>query len=165
MPNPQWIEPETYSKIMELMPICTVDVHFFNPDLTKTLLFLRNNEPLKNEYFSIGSKLNKNEDLTDAAIRIANEEIGLIVPKDALIFGGVNNEIFTISAFAGIGYHTVNLFFGTIIDDDSKIMLDAQHSMKQWFDVDDKNLHPHLRVKISALLVQLRKMTFDLGHA
>lgn len=130
---------------MDISPICTVDVLFFNSDKTKTLLFRRENEPMKGTYFSAGGRLFKNELLADCAVRQAFREAGLVIEKDGLTLGGTKEQINPNSAFEGVSYHAVDIFYGYIIDEDAEIKLDSQHSDYKWFSVSDDTLHPFLK--------------------
>jgi colanic acid biosynthesis protein WcaH len=147
-----WIKPEEYQEIMARCPVCTVDVIFFNPEKTQVLIGKRNNEPLRGEYFSIGGRLQKNEELLTAACRQAKRELGLEINPAGLVFGGVINEIFDNSPFPGINYHTVNLYYGYILPSGQEIKLDSQHSEVVWFHLTKQDeLHPFLQERINQL--------------
>lgn len=140
----------TYRKILDITPVCTVDVLFFNSTKTKTLLFKRENDPLKGVYFSMGGRLGKNETLEDCAVRQAFKETGISIKKSKLTFGGVQEEIHPNSIFKNVSYHAVDTFYGYILKNES-VKLDSQHSDSKWFSVTDKTLHPFIKAKISAL--------------
>lgn len=143
---------EKYRELLDISPICTVDVLFFNNDKTKTLLFKRENEPMKGTYFSAGGRLFKNELLEDCAVRQALREAGLVINKEGLMFGGVHEQLNPNSIFDGVSYHAVDIFYGYIIDEDAKIKLDSQHSDHKWFSVSDDTLHPFLKTIIASAL-------------
>lgn len=142
---------EKYRELLDTTPVCTVDVLFFNKDKTKTLLFKRTNNPLKEVYFSIGGRLLKNEKLEDGAVRQALREVGLHIDKNELTFGGTQEELHSVSIFSGVSYHAVDIFYGYILNNET-ITLDSQHDDYQWFSVSDENLHPFIKTKIAALL-------------
>lgn len=142
---------EKYREILDITPVCTVDVLFFNKDKTETLLFKRVNEPLKGVYFSIGGRLLKNEKLEDGAVRQALREAGLHIEKTGLTLGGTQEEFHPTSIFDGVTYHAVVVFYGCILGDE-EITLDGQHSDHQWFSVSGATLHPLLKTKIQSLL-------------
>jgi ADP-ribose pyrophosphatase YjhB (NUDIX family) len=142
---------EKYKEFMNLVPITTVDVLFFNRDMTETLLFKRKNKPLKEVYFSLGGSLKKNETLIDGAVRQALRETGVRVNKDSLWYGGTQDEIHPNSFFDGISYHAVDSYFGYILEKE-EIILDFQHSEYKWFSVSDESLHPFIKSKIKNLL-------------
>ena len=146
------IEEQQYRECIELLPIATVDVLIFNEHLTQTILFRRENEPLKGLYYSIGGRVNKNENLLNSAIRICMYEAGLKINKGDLFFGGVTEEIFHNSSFRDVNAHNINIFYGLIIAEKIDLKCDDQHSGYKWFNVDDINIHPYLAQKIFTLL-------------
>lgn len=154
MENNNLINSSLYKKISENLPICTVDIIFFNKNKDKTLLFYRNNNPLKNTYFSCGGRLFKNEKFEDCAQRKAKEELGIEIKKNKLLFGSVINEIFNNSIYENINYHSVNIYYGYIITDDieNSINFDKQHKHYKWHKANDRNIHPLLKEKIKTLL-------------
>ncbi len=153
MNNPSTLlTTDTYREILDITPVCTVDVLFFNEDMTKTLLFKRENAPKKGTYFSIGGRLLKNERLEDCAVRQAFREAGITIQKEDLIFGGVQEEIHPDSIFDGVSYHAVDIFYGCVLSNNESITLDAQHSGYDWFSVSDETLDPFVRTKITGVL-------------
>ncbi len=156
MTNHTPIPSEVYKEILNTMPICTVDVMFFNSDKTKTLLFKRTNEPLKGVYFSIGGRLLKNETLEECAVRQAYREAGISIDVTRLVFEGVHNEIYQNSAFGKVSYHAVTLFYTYVLSDQEitelKINLDNQNDDYQWFPTYDKSFHHFLKNRINVIL-------------
>lgn len=153
---PKLISPEQYRLLMDIAPIATVDVLFFNKTKDKTLLFRRTNEPLQGVYFSMGGRLAKGEAFLECALRKAKEELNFTLDPSRLIFGGVQEEIHPNSIFPDVSYHAVDLFYGYILEDDSmEPAFDAQHNDAQWFSVSDETLHPTLKTKINQTLKQL----------
>ena len=146
-----FLSTEKYREILDITPVCTVDVLFFNSDKTKTLLFKRENEPVKGTYFSIGGRLLKNELLEDCVVRQTFREIGVKIKKGELAFGGIQEEIHSNSMFEGVSYHAIDIFYGYVLDDE-EIKLDSQHSDYKWFSVSDDTLHPFIKTKIASLL-------------
>jgi len=149
----KFIEKTLYQKCVDLLPITTVDVLIFDAELGKTILFKRENNPLKDIYYSIGGRVYKNENLLNSAIRICKNEAGILINKKDLIFGGVTEEIFHNSSIEGINAHNINIFYGMIAKDRKfNISCDDQHSGYKWFKVDDQNIHPYLAQKIFTLM-------------
>lgn len=142
---------EIYRGLLDIAPVCTVDVLFLNRTKTKILLFKRTNEPVKGTYFSIGGRLQKNEKMLDCAVRQSQREVGISVKKSRLVFGGVQEEIHKNSIFKGVSYHAVDIFYGYTLDKE-RIKLDNQHSNYAWFSVTDRALHPFIRSKIKSVL-------------
>jgi colanic acid biosynthesis protein WcaH len=131
-------------------PIVTVDVMFLNPERTKLLLGKRTNEPYKDEYFSFGGRLYKNEEFIDAARRIAKEELGLDIPASELTCAGVTADFGDSSIFEGVHYHSVDIFYVCTIGD-VDFSLDAQHSDTKWFSLSDTTLHLFVQNRITGV--------------
>lgn len=142
---------EKYKEILDITPVCTVDVLFFNSDKTKTLLFKRENEPIMGSYFSIGGRLFKNELLADCAVRQTLRETGIIIQKDGLTFGGIQEELNPNSVFEEVSYHAICVYYGYVLGD-VKVKLDSQHSDYQWFSVSDDSLNSFIKLKVASLL-------------
>lgn len=152
----QFIPTEKFKELLNISPICTVDVLFFNSDKTKTLLFKRTNEPLRGEYFSVGGRLFKNERLEDCAVRKSLEEIGVTIDKEKLVYGGAVEELNPNSIFEGVSYHALDSFYGYVLNNE-ELRLDNQHSDNKWFSVSDDSLHPFVKIKIALLLKEYEK--------
>lgn len=146
---------ERYRAAMEELPIVTVDVIFLSRDKTKILLGKRTNQPYAGQFYSFGGRLHKNEELLDAACRIAKQEVGISLSPQALTLAGVLNEINDSSIFEGVNYHTVDIYFMCTIEDEN-IGLDSQHSEIRWFDLDDASLHSNVRARIEGVLRTLK---------
>ena len=142
---------ERYRSLMEDGPIATVDVLFFNSERTKTLLGKRTNEPYAGEWYSFGGRLLKNEEFADAALRIAQQEVGVSLSKEDLRQAGIINEVNPNSIFEGINYHAVNVYFACILDDRA-YTLDTQHNEARWIDVNETALRGFVREKIAGAL-------------
>lgn len=69
------IPEQMYKDILEIMPICCVDlvITYHN----KYLLLKRVKEPAKGEWWLPGGRIWKNEEIKCAALRKAREETGL----------------------------------------------------------------------------------------
>ena len=142
---------DSYRKAMHELPLVTVDILFFNPEKTKTLLGKRVREPYARIWYAFGGRLHKNEEFADAALRIGKKECGLVLKAENIMQAGVLNEISPNSIFEGVNYHSVDIYFGCIIEE-QPVVLDDQHSEARWFDVNDPTLHPNVQKRIAGAL-------------
>ena len=151
--NPRFIEDNLFSEIVGLLPIVTTDLVLLNEDKQQILLFKRTNKPAQNLYFTPGGRLFKNEDLLTGIIRQGKREIGLNLDQNKLVFGGVINEIWSDSEFDEHNYHAVSIFWSYIISptEINQLALDGQHSIYQWFDINDDNLHNYIQERLVTL--------------
>ena len=147
-----FIPDEDYKKIMEIMPIPTVDIVIFHPDKTKVLLFLRKNKPAQGYYYALGGRIHKGESLTESAMRKAKEELHLTLEENDLFFGGVIDEFFEDSRFDGVAMHSLNSFFGYVLGESAIWKFDTtQFEDAKWFDILDDKLHPFMKQKLDIL--------------
>ncbi len=142
-----FIPAELYSQCVANLPITTVDVVVVAPD-NSVLLCKRLNEPARGLLYTPGGRQFKNEKLHQAAERILRTELGIVqIPE--LQYIGVIDEMFDVSAFAGISAHCTNIYFGCRLSKETPLVLDSQHSEYGWFKPNDPTLHPYVQEKIN----------------
>lgn len=100
------LDEVTYTRFLELMPVCCVDAVIHTRK--NFLLIKRLQEPAKGEWWFPGGRMLKNETAVEAVIRKTMEETGLEVVVEKLI--GVYDTMFDTCHF-GIPVHTVNVAF------------------------------------------------------
>lgn len=152
-----WIGHRLYRLMMKHMPICTVDILFFNHGKDQVLLGRRARAPYRGKYFSLGGRMFKNETPRAAAVRQARREAGVAIRPGRLVMGGVLNELNPGSIFKGIKYHAVNIYWGyRMKQGERKIFTpDDQHSELRWISVRARGIHPLVREKIRNLLKKI----------
>lgn len=116
------IEEKLYKKIVESVPLLTVDVVLTHKG--KYLLVKRENEPLKGFYWVVGGRVLKDESIWEAAMRKIRDEVGGAVKN--LDFIGFYEDSYSTSAF-GTPTHTTSLVFKAELAD-TEIKLDSQSS-------------------------------------
>lgn len=144
---------------MDKAPICCVDIVFLNKEKDKTLLFRRNNEPVKNVYYTIGGRLLKGEDFLDCAIRQGKKELNLKINPKKLFLGGIIQDHHKNSVFKKISYDVVDIFYGYILGDkDLKNMrFDSQHSDHKWFSVKNPSLHHYIKERLRQTFLRMKE--------
>ena len=147
-----YLPNRVYRICLKSTPIASVDVVIFNNKLNKILLFKRNNNPLEGFYYSIGGRVLKNEYLIDTALRKLRDEAGVDITPEELCFGGFMEEFYENSVYSGVDTHNINIFFSYIFRENDSFKLDCQHSAYKWFDINSKQIHPHIRQKINAII-------------
>jgi len=131
-----WIEEELYNKIIDKMPIPSVDILTVYDG--KLLLLLRNNSPGKNLWWTPGGRVLKGETLEETAKRELFEETGLYPIK--LKKKGVMVHFWP-------NYHFVTTFFLAEVGSD-KIILDNEHSKYRWIHEEEAELHEYVKYMI-----------------
>ncbi len=153
-----FIPDKVYKDIVAHMPVSTIDIVLLNKTQDKTLLFKRNNEPVKGVYFTIGGRLLKGEPFLHGAVRQARRELGLKIDPKKAFFAGVTQDFHSNSVFENVSYHAVAVFFGYVLENENiNLKFDKQHSDHKWFSVNDKKLHPHIKERVKQTLSALKK--------
>ena len=149
-----FLEKDLYVKILDSIPVVTVDIAIFDNKKSKILLFKRQNNPLKNIYYTPGGRVNKNEHLNDAILRKSKEELGLDLKLKDLRYCGAIEEFFNNSNFEEVknGTHHINFVYEFIMSNNININLDEQHESYKWFDINDDKLHHYIKDKINLCL-------------
>lgn len=121
-----------YREIISVIPIVCVDIVIRN-EAGNFLLARRKNEPLKDQWWVVGGRIQSGESARQACIRKAFEEAGLKI--DELQFLGFYEDVFNKNSFdVAKPYHTLSLVFETRVTTKQAVHLDAQHSEWAWFD-------------------------------
>lgn len=135
-----WIDSRLYKKMVEIMPIPTVDA--ITTYKKKFLLLLRNNPPVKDNWWLPGGRIRLNENLDMAVLRQLYEETGLkgLIKRRV----GVINQIFP-------EVHTISIYYHIEVDDD-KVILNEEHREYLWVPELPEKSHPYLRKMIDDTL-------------
>jgi len=132
-----WIEDAEYQRIVEQMPIPTVDAIITFQG--KYLLLKRNNPPVQGEWWLPGGRVRKGEALENAVTREVLEETGL---KGRIIRQvGVINQIFP-------QVHTISVYY-LVEAESAEVTLNAEHSAYRWVTRLPKDSHPYLQTMIN----------------
>lgn len=148
-----FISDELYRKIVQFMPIPTVDILFLN-DKNEILLGKRNNEPLMGIYYVPGWRINKWEKSKDAAKRKAKDELGIDIDISRLQFVWVYDDIFHNSAFDDISTHCIPVTYLYRLNHREEwnlILWDTQHFDIHFFSLMDSRLHEMVQMRIQDL--------------
>jgi colanic acid biosynthesis protein WcaH len=136
------IPDDLFAEFTARMPECCIEVILQHEG--GILLARRTNEPVKGEWFWPGGRLYKGEELSEAAERIAREELGIDVEVHTPI--GVYSHFWETSAAKAESRHTVNVPFRvTPTNGDFEITLDDQHDDYRFVTEVEPELHEYVR--------------------
>jgi len=136
MSNSKFIEANLYKKIIEVLPILTIDLLVFDKFSKKHIQVKRSNPPLKNTFMTPGGRILKGEKSINAAQRKCLEEIGINIPASEWVFVGFFETDFKDSHFdLSCSTHTLSVIFASrLMIDSNLIKLDDQSSDWGLFD-------------------------------
>ena len=127
-----WIDEKIYKKIIDLIPIATVDLLVVYKG--HLLLLKRNNEPAKDEWFTPGGRIYRGETIEEAAYRVLEEETGLKPLK--MEKKGVMDHIWPY-------VHAITVFFRVDVAND-EVKMNYEHSATKWISHFTKDMHPYI---------------------
>ena len=131
-----WIYEPEYSRIKSIMPLPCVDLLVTYKG--KILVMKRNNPPLKNKWFTPGSRVLLGESLEDAVKRTLKEETGLTAIR--IIQKGTMSQIYR-------ELQAITTFYLVEVNDD-RVVMNEEHSNFKWITTDDET-HPYVRDMIN----------------
>ena len=147
---------KTFKTIIENTPLVSIDLCLVFRE--QILLGKRKNEPLKNQWFTPGGRVFKNEAWRDCLKRVALTELGVFSDEvGEFRLMGVWDHFYNNSALdQDISTHYVNLPHYAEFQSRPDITLDDQHAEFEWFDLavvsNDEKFHPYMRNYASWLL-------------
>jgi len=150
------LDAQTFKTVIENTPLVSIDLCLVCDG--QVLLGKRANEPLKDEWFTPGGRIYKNETWQDALLRIAEVELGLsgIAVEDFALMGMWDHFYSNSALDQNTSTHYVNLPHYAEFKSEPQIALDDQHGEFEWFDLsvvaDDEKFHPYMRNYASWLL-------------
>lgn len=131
------LSKEDFATVVKSSPIISVDFIVKNLD-GKFLLGLRNNNPAKNYYFTLGGIIRKNEKIEDAIKRISLNEFNFEISKQNLIFNGVFEHFYQENFFDNYDFSTHYVVLSYIFHDVNSNIITSKELKN-----DDKYLNQH----------------------
>ena len=150
------LDAKIFKTVIENTPLVSIDLCLVYGG--QLFLGKRSNEPLKDEWFTPGGRINKNETWQGALLRIAEVELGLsgIAVEDFSLMGMWDHFYSNSALDQNTSTHYVNLPHYAEFKSKPQIALDDQHGEFEWFDLSvvakDEKLHPYMRNYASWLL-------------
>ncbi|ELY77561.1 NUDIX domain-containing protein [Natrinema gari] len=143
------IPPSEWQAIVENVPLVSVDIVVERDG--GILLGKRENEPAKGEWFVPGGTLLKNEARTEAAHRVAKEELG-----EPVVIGeclGTYEHFYDISEIEGVDskHYVATAYRCHLEHDNPDLSGDDQYSALDVFQPPFNDLHPYVEQHLDDL--------------
>ncbi len=107
------LNDKIFRVIVDSTPLISIDI-LLKKDNT-ILLGKRPNKPAEGYFFSTGSRINKNETINNAMVRIAKYELNIEL-KSTPKFIGVFEHFYDDSVYRDVSTHYVNLAYELEVD-------------------------------------------------
>lgn len=143
------LDPQTFKVVIENVPLVSIDLCLVCDG--QILLGKRTNEPLRDEWFTPGGRIHKNETWQAAILRICGAELGLSgLSVEEFSLMGIWDHFYKNSALdRRLSTHYLNLPHYIAFESKPQIILDNQHDEFKWFDraevANDEKFHPYMR--------------------
>jgi len=160
-----FLDCETFNAVIKSAPLVSIDLCLvFEGEI---LLGKRNNEPLRDQWFTPGGRIQKNESWQAALRRIALSELGLCV-EDVSTFElmGIWDHFYKNSYLdQEMSTHYVNLPHFTRLELKPKLLMDEQHRELAWFNLgsvaSDELFNIHMRNYARCLIDKVEKYAIN----
>lgn len=128
-----FLEERTFSNVIEHTPLISIDLVVENEE-GSFLLGQRLNKPAQNYWFVPGGRVQKNETLEDAFLRLTQTELGKAYNIDDAVLIGPFTHLYDDNVFGDdFGTHYVVLAYRLKIQSQLlKLPMYEQHSKYQW---------------------------------
>jgi colanic acid biosynthesis protein WcaH len=126
------LNDKIFRVVVDSTPLISIDILLKKDN--KILLGKRTNKPAEGYFFSTGSRINKNETINNAMVRIAKYELNIEL-KSTPKFIGVFEHFYDDSVYRDVSTHYVNLAYELEVDKLPDLPT-GQHSEYKWFTID-----------------------------
>jgi colanic acid biosynthesis protein WcaH len=127
------LDDQTFKIVIDSVPLISIDILLKKNN--KILLGRRTNKPAQGYFFSTGGRVNKNETINSAIVRIARNELNIEL-KSTLRFIGVFEHFYNDSIYENTSTHYVNLAYELEVEKSPDLPIE-QHSEYQWLSVEE----------------------------
>jgi colanic acid biosynthesis protein WcaH len=132
-----FLDEKTFETVIASAPLISIDLVVKNTK-GEYLLGFRTNRPAKNYWFVPGGRIQKDESINDAFLRLTKEELGLAIKRSDTLFLGPFEHFYQDYVFGNEHTtHYVVLAYTLMLDIALSDLPDAQHSKYQWFSAED----------------------------
>ena len=139
------LDDATFKTIIDSTPLISIDILLKKDN--KVLLGRRINKPAQGYFFSTGGRINKNETIDSAMVRIVKNELNIEL-KFMPEFIGVFEHFYDDSIYESVTTHYVNLAYEYEVEEVLNLPTE-QHNEYQWFTVSEllksKQVHKYVK--------------------
>jgi colanic acid biosynthesis protein WcaH len=127
------LDDKTFKTVVDSVPLISIDI--LPKKDGKVLLGKRVNKPAQGYFFSIGGRINKNETIDNAMVRIVKNELNIEL-KSTPEFIGVFEHFYNDSIYTDVSTHYVNIAYEYKVENAPNLPIE-QHSEYKWFDISE----------------------------
>lgn len=150
-----FLSTDNFSQLINLGPLISIDLLVQNEE-SEYLLGLRNNRPAQGYWFVPGGRVQKNETLDAAFLRLTAEELGITMERRHAEFKGVYEHFYSDSVFGEQpSTHYIVLAYQLVLPAESVQLSVQQHNNTQWLKTNailaNPNVHQYTKLYFNGL--------------
>jgi colanic acid biosynthesis protein WcaH len=135
----------TFKTIIDSAPLISIDILLKKDG--KVLLGKRINKPAQGYFFSTGGRINKNETIDNAIIRIVKNELNIKLESTPR-FIGIFEHFYDDSIYKDVSTHYVDIAYEYEVEEVPDLPIE-QHNEYKWFSIDEllesKQVHEYTK--------------------
>ena len=145
-----FLPPDDFAQVVRHTPLVSIDL-VVRDESERVLVGLRLNRPAQGTWFVPGGRINKDERIDDAFLRISHAELGRTIPRGEASLLGVYEHHYDDNALEipGVSTHYVVLAYQLHVNAASLVLPAEQHEEFRWMDADeirnDAAVHPNTK--------------------
>lgn len=129
---------DDFAQVIRHTPLVSIDL-IVRDESDRVLVGLRVNRPARGTWFTPGGRINKDERMDDAFLRISHAELGRPIPRGAASLLGVYEHHYDDNALEipGVSTHYVVIAYQLYVNAASLVLPAEQHEEFRWMDPDE----------------------------
>jgi len=149
-----FLDDNTFKTVIASTPLVSIDLVVKN-SLGQYLLGYRTNRPAQGFWFVLGGRIQKDEAMDAAFLRLTKNELGQAIARKNATFIGPFEHFYQDCVFGNDGTtHYVVLGYSLTIDIDLNSLPNEQHNQYAWFSQDEllsqEDVHNHTKWYLQA---------------
>mgnify|MGYP001028132543 CR=1 FL=1 len=150
-----WLNATTFETVVASTPLISIDLLVQN-EHGEYLFGLRNNRPAQGYWFVPGGRVQKNETLDAAFLRLTAEELGITMERRHAEFKGVYEHFYQNSVFGEQpSTHYIVLAYQLALSVEKVQLSSQQHNNTQWLKTNailaNPNVHQYTKLYFNGL--------------
>lgn len=145
-----FLSRDDFAQVVRHTPLVSIDL-VVRDESERVLVGLRLNRPARGTWFVPGGRINKDERIDDAFLRISQAELGRAIQRAKASLLGVYEHLYDDNALEipGVSTHYVVIAYRLHVNTASLALPVEQHEQFRWMDVDeirrDAAVHPNTK--------------------
>lgn len=149
----RYLDTKDFLAVVRDTPLVSIDLIVENEE-GQVLLGLRTNQPAQGYWFVPGGRIQKDESLDDAFLRLTEVELGVKVARKNAVLLGVYEHFYddNFAKVEGVGTHYVVIAYKIAAKSQTLLLPQEQHSSYVWMSeidlANNQQVHPNTKAYV-----------------